>query len=166
MATKATITMDLTIQEAVSSIPAAPNTTITHNGFNTTASLGAASTPPVTKVAAFEKTLVAGVGTIDLTALPGTNGTTVDGTGLKVQALKVKSPSTNANILVVGKGASNGYGFNGKTWTVAIKPGEEVMFRFVDAATQPAIAGGAKTIDLSDDSAGGTDVFEVAILLG
>jgi hypothetical protein len=47
---------------------------VTHDLLNTEKVLGAGMTPPATKVAAFQKALAAGVATIDLTALVGTNG--------------------------------------------------------------------------------------------
>ncbi|KKK95666.1 hypothetical protein LCGC14_2670530, partial [marine sediment metagenome] len=68
---------------------------VTHSQFNTSDTLNAGSTPPATKVAAFVQALTAGTATIDLTALIGTNGATVDGSGLKVQVLKMKNLGAN-----------------------------------------------------------------------
>ena len=85
--------------------PAASTTKrrVTHDQFNTTLELSAASTPPVTKVAALQAALVAGAATIDLENLTGTNGAAVVGTGLRVQAMKVRNPSTNANAITIAR---------------------------------------------------------------
>ena len=65
------------------------NRVLVHNQYNSTQNLNSTTTPPVTKVAAFLKTLAAGAATITLTSLTGSNGVTVDGTDLKVQIFKI-----------------------------------------------------------------------------
>lgn len=126
------------------------NETIAVDGFDTTTTLNASSTPPATLQANGTKAMSAGTATIDFTALPGdTAMETKDATGLKLQRMRLKNPSTNANVVTVTKGASNGYGLTsgGASWTVVLSPGEEVYFRFAD--TCPDVAAGAKTLDLS-----------------
>lgn len=138
--------------------------TITVDQFNTDGTFTASTTVPVTKQAAFQKALSTGTGTIDLTAIPGdTVDETINGSGLKVQFLKLKNPTTNANKIVVTKGGSNGYGFGaaGDTWTIPLDPGHEVLLSFDD--DNPDVAGGAKTIDLTGT---GSQALDVQIILG
>ena len=160
------LTLDtlVTVLETLAGNPAsAPDSLrkVTHSNFNTHAVLSATTTPPVTKVAAFEQALVGGAGSIDLTALVGTNGATVDGTGLKVQAIKLKAKSTNTAGITISKGVSNGYALAGANYSEELKPGQEVT-RYGNNAT-PAIAGGAKTLDLAGT---GTDALQVIVVMG
>ncbi len=70
---------------------------VTHDQFDTSTTLNAGSTPPATTFAAFQKALSSGTATIDLTSVTGTNGATVNFTGLKLQLVKIRNPATNAN---------------------------------------------------------------------
>jgi hypothetical protein len=137
---------------------------VSHTAMDTSLALGAATVPPVTKVAAFAKALVAGAGTIDLTALTGTAGT-VDGTGLKVQIFKAINPSTNTNPLIIVPGASSGYNILGATSKVTLNPGEEISWKGYNKAAVPDVAAGVKNIDLSD-GVGGTETYNFEIVLG
>ena len=87
----------------------APDATrkVTHTEFNEGATLGASTTPPATTQASFILTLTAGAASVDLRALTGTNGATVDGNGLKVQLVRVKN--LGANQMTIKVGASNGH---------------------------------------------------------
>ncbi|HOA28101.1 MAG TPA: hypothetical protein PKG51_11380 [Arachnia sp.] len=134
--------------------------TVTHSNFNTSLVLHASSTPPATKVAAFEQALTAGAATIDLTALTGANGVAVDGTGLKVQVLKIRNPDDNDPV-TVAVGASNGYELAGADFSVAIPGGGEFTFYGNDGA--PDIGLGAKTLDLSGT---GAEKVEVIVVMG
>lgn len=138
--------------------------TATFDQLNESLALTGASAIPVTKHADFRKAMVAGAGTIDLAALPGvTPEEVVNGTGLKVQILKIRNLSSNANAIVVSKGASNGYGLvaAGTTWSVPLDPGQSTTFQLDDSA--PDVAGGAKTIDLAGTA---SQVLEVQVVLG
>lgn len=119
---------------------------VTHNQFNTAQSLTGSTTPPVTKVAAAVVPLVAGAKTIDLTALTGTNGVTVNGTGLKVQILKFKNKSDSANEMSIEPGETNGYDLGGSDMKVTLQPGQEVTLYGNDAS--PDIGASDKTLDL------------------
>jgi hypothetical protein len=106
----------------------APDTTrkITHTNYNESATLNSGSTPPATLVAEFLVTLSSGAGAIDLTALSGTNGATVDGTGLKVQIVRVKN--LGANTLTIMKAASNGHtGIFAATTPHPVPPGGHIQ---------------------------------------
>lgn len=134
---------------------------VTHDAWNSAKSLSGSTTPPATLHAAFEKALVAGVATIDLTALVGTNGIAVDGTGLRVQVLRVRAKSTNANPITIGKGAANGYTGLGATYSEALAPGAENLHYVNDAGSD--IGGTNKNLDLAGTLA---QVLEVEIVLG
>ena len=145
--------------------PGTGDATVTTNGLNTTATLNASSTPPATKYSAGRLTLSGGAGTIDLTSLPDRNGVAakVDLTGLKVSAYKLRSLSTNASNMIVGEGASNGYEVHGNGWTIRLTPGQEVVWKGVGAAGQPAVGSGAKTIDVTGT---GSQVLEFEFVGG
>lgn len=157
---KSIVTTEETIDTNTPAVSARFNA-ITHDGYNSTKVMNASSTPPATKAAYFSKALVAGAATIDLTALTGTNGVTVVGTGLKVQVARFKNPSTNANSIVVTVGASNGYNLAGSDFKVTLAPGQEQTFYGNDAT--PDVGSGAKNIDISGT---GTQALQVSIVLG
>jgi hypothetical protein len=149
----------------VPSTPAANSAaSLTHDAFNISQSLGAATTPVGTKIAFFELALSGGAASIDLTALPH-NGGTVDGTGLKVQAALFRNPAANA-AMTVKDGASNGYNIFGDSSGQVTIPGHAtkasaVMLFFPEGL--PDVAAGAKTIDVTGT---GTEVLEVGLVLG
>jgi len=131
---------------------------VTHNQFNTSQSLTNATTPPVTKVAAAVVALVDSAKTIDLTELTGTNGVTVNGTGLKVQVLKFKNKEDSANAMSIVPGETNGYDLGGADMKVTLQPGQEVTLYGNDAS--PDIGGTDKTLDLA-----GTAVQECELMI-
>lgn len=135
--------------------------TVEHTALNKATTLTGTTTPPATKVAAFEKALVAGAASIDLTALSGTNGAVVDGTGLKVQAIKVVNKAANANAITISKGAANGYALGGADFSVTLQPGQELVMFGNDAT--PDVANDAKTLDLAGT---GTQAAQIIIVLG
>lgn len=154
----------LTAKETLSvNVPAADvkKRVVTHDLYNTVSTLNSGTVPPATDMAAFEKALVAGAVTIDLTALTGTNGRVVDGTGLRVQALKFRNKSVNAATLKLKKGGTNGYDGFGALFSITLAPKAEVMILNEDAGGD--ISSTNKTLDLT-----GTDVEvgEFEIILG
>jgi hypothetical protein len=159
--------LNLTVRETLdTNVPAASRCTVVHDAFNKAVALRSTTTPPVTKVAVFQKALVAGVATIDLRALVGTNNLAVDGNGLKVQAIKIQNPGTNTNVLAVVPGASNGYNLFGASAKITLNPGEEFVWLGIDNANVPNVDATHKTLDLSDASAGGTESSNWVIVLG
>lgn len=154
----AVVTARETLETSVAAATAG-NRVVIHNQYNSSATLDANTTPPVTKVAAFSQALTAGAATIDLTALTGTNGASVDGTGLKVQVFKIKNKG--ANNLTVKFGASNPYNLLGASWTLILAQNQEITVYGNDAT--PDIASGAKNIDLSGTT---TQTSEVVIVMG
>ncbi len=151
----------LDVRETIIAPAARRDNSIVHEAYSTNLQINAASSVPATKVAAFRKSLTAGAATIDLTSLVGTNSAVVDGTGLKVQAIKVKAPTTNTAAITVAEGASSGYELLGNGFTFAVKPGQEALFFLNEGA--PDVALDAKNIDLSGT---GTESLDVIVVLG
>jgi hypothetical protein len=137
----------------------------TVNGLNQSGSLSASTTPPVTKSSTFDKALVAGAATIDLTSLPDDDGNVgaVDFTGLKPQVVILTNKSTNANAITIAKGASNGYTGFGAAFSITLQPGDTVAFKGNDNAGVTDVASGARTLDLSGT---GTQVLQVQLIAG
>jgi hypothetical protein len=150
-----------TVETLATNVPAASSPQVTHSGYNTSGTINGTSTVPATQCAYFSKALSSGAATIDLTALTGTNGATVDLTGLKVQIARFKNPAANANSITVTFGASNPYLLGGSAWKVILAPGQQVMFFGNDAA--PDVDSTHKTIDIAGT---GSQALEVSIIAG
>jgi len=136
--------------------------TVTQAGFNAAQrTLKSDTSPPVTCGALFQQALAAGVATIDLTALDGFNDKVVNGTGLRVQLLRVRNPATNANPISIAKGAANGYDGLGAAFGVTLAPGAEVTILTNDAGSD--IGSGNKTLDLTGT---GSQALDVEIVMG
>ena len=121
--------VDLTYAAALTAVETLPTGSlpslfarVTHSGFDLAKTLGALTTPPVSKIAAFLATLAAGTLTIDLTALVGTNNAVVDGTGLKLQFLRIAN--LGANAMTIAQGGSNPYAIGAG---LTIPPGGSVL---------------------------------------
>lgn len=132
---------------------------ITHDQYNESVTLDSGTTPPATLVAEFLATLSGGALTVDLRALTGTNGASVDGNGLKVQVLRVKN--LGANTLTIDPGASNGIDLLGASSKIVIPAGGHFMMYFNDAS--PDISGTDKTLDLTGT---GAQTSEWTIIMG
>lgn len=95
--------------------------------------LSATTTPPVTKVFSDNLALAAGTLTLDLTALAGPAGTTVDFTDLKVQLIALRCPEGNTLPILVQKGAANAYNLMGKdnasAETIEVMPGDDILIK-------------------------------------
>lgn len=153
---------DMTATETLTTNAAAlSDATLVHSGYNTTKTLNASSTPPATKVASFAQAMTVGAATIDLTDLLGSNGAAVDGSGLRVQAIKLRNKSTNANPITVAKGASNGYDGLGADFSVTLAVGAEITILPNDAGSDI----GAANCEL-DVSGTGSQVLECIIVMG
>ncbi len=124
--------------------------------------LDGTTTPTVTKATVFAKAMIAGLGTIDLTALPGlTAEETISGDGLKVRIAIFRGKATNANPITVTFGASNPYLILGAAFSFILSPGQELQLYLASSA--PTIGSGAKTIDISGTT---TQVLEVGLAMG
>ena len=162
MSVSAAIESKCTVTEVLTgntdSVPAGTRV-VTHTAFNETAALTSATSPPITMTANFVQALAVGVATIDLTSLTGTNGASVDGTGLKVQHFRMKN--LGANTMGITFGAANPYNLAGATFQIDLEQNQWWDFYGNDAT--PDIAGGAKDMDLAGTT---TQTCEISILMG
>lgn len=135
-------------------VPAAraSNAQVRHDLFNTVLTNQQAE-----ECAYFVAALTAGSGAIDFTALPGTNGRSVDGTGLLAKVIKFRAPDTNAGPMAIKKGVSDGLDIG--TQIEALPPGGEVTLKFPAGVEVKA---DEKILDLTGT---GTDTLEVAVVL-
>jgi len=163
MPVSTTLTMAMpTVETLPADVPGANAQQITHNALDIVNKvLNSGSTPAITLIAVFQAVLSGGALTLDLTSLTGTNGATVNGNGLKVQAIRIQAPATNANPITVVGGASNGYLCFGTAGKITMWSGSELLF-FPNAGT-PTIGGSTKTIDLAGT---GVQVLNFEILMG
>ena len=160
MSVTATIASSMpTIETLTDGAISTSNNTVTFNAYDESNALTSGTTPPITKCAFFLGTLSTGALSINLAALSGANGATVDGTGLKVQAFRVKNLGANTMTFTVG--ASNGYDLAGAGFSVALAQNQWFMFYGNDAA--PDIASGDRTLDVAGT---GSQTFECSILMG
>ncbi len=97
--------------------PGVSNRQITHEGFNVKRVLDGATTPALSLVS--EQTLGAASGTIDLTAVPTTQGAE-SALGLRLKVIRVNN--RGAHPLVLSAGASNGYALPGGV-SITVPPG-------------------------------------------
>lgn len=107
-------------------------------------------------------TLIAGVGTIDLTTAPIANriGTTVNLTGKRLIAMLLSAPDDNAATITVATGASNGYPLG----TIPLEPGEVIAIGQANkVSTRAAVAAGDKILDVTGS---GTDNVEILAVFG
>lgn len=95
--------------------------------------LSATSTPPATKTFSDNVALVAGTKTLDLQALAGPAGTTVNFTGLKVQLIALRCPEGNTLPVLVQKGDANAYNLlgadNASAETFEVMPGDDILIK-------------------------------------
>ncbi len=151
--------------------PSAPDATrkVTHSSFNVEETRNVSSVPAAQEVACFQKTLVAGAATIDLTSLTSTNGRVYDATGKRL--LEILITNDAATKVTIAAGASNGYvssnvpfsttgiGVQGKTSGNDV--GGRVHCYFGSSA--PLVSGSVKTLDLAGSS---TETVNITMVFG
>lgn len=107
--------------------------TFTHSLGSPGGTLSATSTPPATETFSDNVALVAGTKTLDLTSLAGPAGTTVDFTGLKVQLIALRCPTSNTLPILVQKGDANAYNLlgadNASSETIEVMPGDDLLIK-------------------------------------
>lgn len=133
-AVKAKIAATLTVDETLAlGLDNAADPTFTHTLGDDAATLTSSTTPAVTKTYSETINLSGGAATIDLTSLPGPNSTTIDFTGLKVQAIKFVCPSTNTEGITVDRGGSNPYNLfgedNASAEQIEVLPGDVYLVK-------------------------------------
>lgn len=165
MSVTAELVGSMTVKETLAdNVPAANSSkkTITHDAFNWSQSLSSTSTPVATKVAAVTKVLSSGAGALDMTALLGTNGITIDATGLHIRGMQITAPSGNGANITVAPAESDGYNlFGGAAGAMVFHPGDQLTM-FCKSAQ--AVASNAKDIDLT--GTGSSDSLNILFLLG
>jgi hypothetical protein len=144
-----------------SNVDLSSDKTVSFNGLDTVRTLNETSTPPVAKGSYQDIPLVAGAKTLDLAALVGANSAAVNGTGLRVQTIKIRNKATNANAMTIAKGASNGYDGLGANFSITLVPGAEMLVLLNDGGTD--IGATNKTLDVAGTL---TQVVEVGIVMG
>jgi hypothetical protein len=113
-------------------------------------------TPPAALLSIYKTTIGAGF-TIDLTAAQGSNGN-VNGSGKRIQAIRVSNPSASIANVTIATGVSNGHVIPA---SVVVPPGGEALLFYNDYGVD--IDGTHKTLDVSGNAA---DTPEIGILLG
>jgi hypothetical protein len=126
------------------------------NEYEFSGRLDADSTPAATK-ACYLGITPTGSGTLDLTMLTGPIGTTVDATGLKLLAIRIRNSGTGTFTLAVG--GTNGYTIPN---TIAVGAGCVAQAYFADTLT--AITGTEKELDYS--IASGDPEVELTFIFG
>lgn len=160
MAVSVSLIDSITIQETLASgVEGSTSPTVVFDSYNESRTLNATSTTPATKCVSRLIALTAGAYTIDLTTITGTNGLAQDGTGLKLQLLRIKN--LGAAVMTFTVGASNGYNVAGAGFSVALLTNQKLTLDLYDAS--PDIASGDRTIDVAGT---GTQTFELTLVMG
>lgn len=158
--------LTMTTRETLASnVDGVSNPVIQHDQFNKNERFNANTTPKGTQIISDTIALVAGAKTLDLTALPMPGGGTYDATGKKLLGWFFANRAGNTVDIVAVKGAANGYNFNAHASSRAVatfpvsandNPGWAAGWNG-KATNVPAVAGGAKTIDVTGT---GTESFD------
>jgi hypothetical protein len=163
MTVRASFAGSLTVVETLTgSYVLTTDNTVTLQLGTSSLTLDGTTTPAVTKGTVFGKALSSGVGTIDLTALPGlTAEETINGTGLKVIIMILRGKATNTGPITVTFGAANPYLLLGSGFSLKLQPGQQQDLYLL--ALAPTIGSGAKNLDLAGT---GSEVLEVGLAMG
>lgn len=137
---------------------------VTHQmGYSAT--LNSSSTPDATKAATWTVTMSGGAATIDMTSIPGVEGT-FSASGLKPRLIKYRPKSDNANAITIGTGASNGYTGLGANFEVTLNAPSGSVVPWTThylGSGATAVSGSVKTLDVSGT---GTQALEVMMIFG
>ncbi len=165
MSLSVTYASQITVIETVEGVFVGSDAEYGVSGLNTTATLTASTTPPVTKYSAYELTLSSGTGSIDLTSLPNYNGVAASVTfdGLKPQVVKFKNKSTNANAITIVKGVTTGYTGFGSAFSMTLQPGDEWAFKGNDNSGVTDVSSTVKILDVSGT---GSQVLQIELVAG
>lgn len=134
----------------------------TYNPGPTTYNSG--SSPPGVFYSGQVLALVAGVATIDLTALAGGLQGTIDGTGKKIQMMRIRGEADGSNAkLTISEGAANPMELFGAANPIEYPAGCRKAFTFEFDDSLDDIGAADCEIDLAGT---GTDSFFVEFILG
>lgn len=167
--TRASIQQAVTATEILdqSETPAAASDqgrTLQYGAFNVSSSLTDQTTPAIEAPPAAARIELdnSGATTLDLTAMPLARDAskTHDYTGKRVVAAILKAGAANAGAITIAPGASDPYPLFGAGNEVDLAPGMALQISFVGVGSgAPAVASGAKTIDISGTEGDALDVF-------
>jgi Cu/Ag efflux protein CusF len=175
---KLSVSLQITGQEVFSAVeaPAAANEeqrTLRTGSNSTSLNKSTTTVPKVDKPPISQKiTLGAGTTTLDLAAIaalamPSGAMRTVDMTGAKLKTLVLRTePANNVAGVTIAPGGSNPYPMFGAGNAIVLYPDSQLVLTFRNtepAAGIPAVAGGAKEIDLSGTTA---DVIHIEMYFG
>lgn len=132
---------------------------VTHSVFNSQARLNADTAVPATKVASFEVTMTGAAVDVQFDSLTGVNGVAVDGTGLKVQIIKIRNAGAVA-MTIAPKAATDNYDLLGASFTLILLAGQEITFYGNEATPE---IGAGEAITITGTSA---DKAEVIVVMG
>lgn len=150
MSVSLTYKFELTGVETVSNLDGVTTATVYRDAYNVSGS--------ATYSMVYEEliALTAGAYTINLASVPGVNGVAQDGTGKRIQKMRVTN--LGANAMTFSEGASNGIALSCLPFTVPA--GGSVQWDLNDAS--PDIASGDRTIDIAGT---GTQTCQVTIYI-
>lgn len=131
------------------------------SSFDSGVQLDGTTTPAVTEGGFAQKAMTTGAATLDLTALVDARSRTFSLSGLKPRTMKILALATNAGAVTISKGASQGYGGLGASFSLTLQPGQEVTLYLGSAAV--AVSGTVKNLDLAGT---GTDGVQLSISAG
>lgn len=138
--------------------------TVTNDQLSESDTINGSSSVPVDDDSASEITLSSGTGTLNLASMTGlTAEEVVNATTKKVQFLKLKNKSTNANKIKIARGASNGFGTcaSNDDWSVTLSPGQSVLFSLDEAS--PDVASDKRLLDLTGTA---SQVLQYHVVVG
>ena len=159
MSISVSYTSNLTTTETLSdSNISATSKTVSFDGANGSGISTASSTAPCTMRGGGKLTLSSGAGSIDLTAIPGVNGTLQDGTGLKVQFVKLKNLGESQ--MWIYDDITNGYQLHGGGYD-RLPVGGESLHKYSDGLAD--IDGTHKIIGVEGS---GSDQLQYEIVMG
>lgn len=160
MSVSAQVTMKCKVTETLTDGSLASNgNSVIHDSYGLASTIKSDSVVPATKVSAGVIALSAGAKTLDLTALTGTNGSSVTALGLKLQVWLLKN--LGANAMTFSEGASNGYAALGAAFSFILAQNQMAQFYLADSA--PDVASGDKTIDVAGT---GSQTFQNVMVFG
>lgn len=113
--------------------------------------------PVTTEIFEGNFALVAGAGAIDLTDLGADN---IDGTGKRVEGIRIVAPASNAAAVTITKAEANGYALAGAGTSITLAPGQALELDGNGAA--PVIGAAAKALTLAG---AGTDALTIRVTM-
>lgn len=141
-------------------IEGAGNAQFSYTEFDRPATVyNSSSSPAATKLAIDKLAMSGGAATIDLAAVPNSQGVNQDLTGLKVLTLQIYNPGDNT--INIAPGSSNPYPLFGSANDIDLPPGARMSFDF--GAELADVASGVKEIDISGT---GTDALWYELTAG